>query len=69
MRAESFEAKVRRTLHAGRRWHPAEVAFWLVAFAAFLVVRGVEWSETVAVTVVGGVLVMIRPGTPPAGGR
>jgi branched-chain amino acid transport system permease protein len=36
MRAESFEAKVRRTLHAGRRWHPAEVAFWLVAFAAFL---------------------------------
>lgn len=45
------------------------LAVTLVAFAAFLVVRGVEWSETVAVTVVGGVLVMIRPGTPPAGGR
>ena len=36
MRAESFDSKVRLALHAGRRWHPAEIAFWLIAFAAFL---------------------------------
>ncbi|QEL25012.1 branched-chain amino acid ABC transporter permease [Bosea sp. F3-2] len=36
MRAETFEAKVRQALYAGRRWHPAEIAFWLIAFAAFL---------------------------------
>ncbi|MGX1741315.1 branched-chain amino acid ABC transporter permease [Bosea sp. NPDC055353] len=36
MKAESFDTKVRQALHAGRRWHPAEIAFWLIAFAAFL---------------------------------
>ena len=36
MRAESFDAKVRQALYAGRRWHPAEIAFWCLAFAAFL---------------------------------
>ena len=36
MRAESFDAKVQQALHAGRRWHPAEIAFWILAFAAFL---------------------------------
>lgn len=36
MRAESFDTKVRQALYAGRRWHPAEVAFWCLAFAAFL---------------------------------
>lgn len=37
MRAETFDARVRQALYAGRRWHPAEIAFWLLAFAAFLV--------------------------------
>jgi len=36
MRAETFDSKVRQALYAGRRWHPAEIAFWLLAFAAFL---------------------------------
>ena len=36
MRAESFDSRVRQALHAGRRWHPAEIAFWCLAFAAFL---------------------------------
>lgn len=36
MRAETFESRVRQALHAGRRWHPAEIAFWCLAFAAFL---------------------------------
>lgn len=36
MRAETFDAKVRQALHAGRRWHPAEIAFWLLAFASFV---------------------------------
>ena len=36
MRAETFDRRVRQALYAGRRWHPAEIAFWLLAFAAFL---------------------------------
>lgn len=36
MRAESFEARVRQALYANRRWHPAEIGFWILAFAAFL---------------------------------
>ncbi len=36
MRAESLDTKVRQALYAARRWHPAEIAFWLIAFAAFL---------------------------------
>lgn len=31
----SLETKVRQALYDGRRWHPAEIAFWLLAFAAF----------------------------------
>lgn len=40
MSATVFEAKVREGLRAGRRWHPAEIAFWLTAFAAFLLLPG-----------------------------
>ncbi|WP_293806538.1 branched-chain amino acid ABC transporter permease [uncultured Bosea sp.] len=36
MRAETFDTKVRQALYAGRRWHPAEITFWFLAFAAFL---------------------------------
>lgn len=40
------------------------LALALIALVAFLVVRDVAWAETIATAVVGGVLVMIRPGTP-----
>lgn len=36
MSAESFEARVRQALYAGRRWNPAEIGFWILAFAAYL---------------------------------
>ncbi|MBN9455064.1 MAG: branched-chain amino acid ABC transporter permease [Bosea sp.] len=36
MTARSFESRVGHALYAGRRWHPAELAFWLLAFAAFV---------------------------------
>ncbi|WP_066475001.1 branched-chain amino acid ABC transporter permease [Bosea sp. WAO] len=36
MRAESFDARVRQALYANRRWHPAEIGFWILAFAAYL---------------------------------
>lgn len=36
MRAETFESRVRQALYVDRRWHLAEIAFWLLAFAAFL---------------------------------
>ena len=36
MSAESFEARVGQALYAGRRWHPVEIGFWILAFAAFL---------------------------------
>ena len=39
------------------------LALALIALVAFLVIEGVDWSETIANIVVGGVLVMIRPGT------
>jgi branched-chain amino acid transport system permease protein len=37
MTAAAFENRVRQALFAARRGHPAEILFWLVAFAAFLV--------------------------------
>lgn len=40
MSATVFEAKVREELRAGRRWHPTEIAFWLTAFAAYLLLPG-----------------------------
>jgi branched-chain amino acid transport system permease protein len=36
MSAPAFETRVRQALYAGRRWHPAEIAFWLLAAAACL---------------------------------
>ncbi|MGX5734446.1 branched-chain amino acid ABC transporter permease [Bosea thiooxidans] len=36
MSAPAFETRVRQSLYAGRRWHPAEIAFWLLAAAACL---------------------------------
>ncbi|AMJ60290.1 branched-chain amino acid ABC transporter permease [Bosea sp. PAMC 26642] len=36
MTTPAFETRVRQALFASRRWHPAEIAFWLVAFGAYL---------------------------------
>ena len=36
MNGAAFEQRVRKALLASRRWHPAEIAFWLLAFASFL---------------------------------
>jgi branched-chain amino acid transport system permease protein len=35
MKADSIEARVRRSLYGARRWHPAEIVFWVLALAAF----------------------------------
>src|SRR6188768_3369137 len=36
MSAGTFETRVRQALYASRRWHPAEIAFWVLALAAAL---------------------------------
>ncbi|AZO80709.1 MULTISPECIES: branched-chain amino acid ABC transporter permease [unclassified Bosea (in: a-proteobacteria)] len=35
MSAGSIEARVRRSLYGARRWHPAEITFWVLALAVF----------------------------------
>lgn len=35
MSSDSIEIRVRRSLYGARRWHPAEIAFWVLALAAF----------------------------------
>lgn len=35
MKADSIEARVQRSLYGARRWHPAEIVFWVLALAAF----------------------------------
>jgi len=35
MSADSVETRVRRSLYAARRWHPAEITFWVLAVATF----------------------------------
>ncbi len=36
MSGATLHERVREALYRSRRWHPAEIAFWLIAFAAFL---------------------------------
>ncbi len=36
MKGPELERSIRESLARSRRWHPAEVAFWVLAFAAFL---------------------------------
>jgi branched-chain amino acid transport system permease protein len=35
MSGASIEARVRNSLYGARRWHPAEIVFWVLALAAF----------------------------------